>query len=96
MKFYKQVNNEGQSQENELPDKEAVTKFCSEIWGEDKEHNRNTEWFEEMKGKTKDIPQQEKVVITGNRMKNILNKMPNWKAPGPDGMQNFRSIHENL
>ena len=89
MKFYKQVNNEGQSQENELPDKEAVTKFCSEIWGEDKEHNRNTEWFEEVKGETEDISQQGRVVITSGRMKKILNKMPNWKAPGRDGVQGY-------
>ena len=68
-KFYKLVNNEGQSRESELPDKEGTTKFRSEIWGEDKEHNRNTEWFEEVKEETEDILQQERVVITSGRMK---------------------------
>ena len=34
-------------------------------------------------------------------MRNTLKKMPNWKAPGPDGVQgywlkNFKSAHESL
>ena len=79
--------------------KKANSQIKQQIWGEDKEHNRNTEWFEEVKGEMEDIPQQERVVITSGRMKKILNKMSNWKAPCPDGVQgywlkNFRSIPE--
>ena len=34
-------------------------------------------------------------------MRNTLKRMPNWKAPGPDGVQgywlkNFKSVHESL
>ena len=35
------------------------------------------------------------------KLKMILKKIPNWKAPGPDGVQGFRlkhstSLHNNL
>ena len=43
----------------------------------------------------------EGVNITDDKIQHVLRKIPNWKAPGPDGVQgywvkNFRSMHEPL
>ena len=45
--------------------------------------------------------EQERFVITEEKMQQMLRKIPNWKAPGPDGVQgywlkNFKSMHKAL
>ena len=47
------------------------------------------------------IEEQEEVEIIPEKIKKILRKIPNWKAPGPDCVQgfwltNFKSIQEGL
>ena len=44
---------------------------------------------------------QESIDITDEEVKNMLKRMPNWKAPGPDGVQgfwlkNFTSMHKYI
>ena len=36
------------------------------------------------------VTKQEKVDITKESLKKILGRMPNWKSPGPDFVQEFR------
>ena len=48
-----------------------------------------------------DIPNQQRVEITESKVRKMLKKMPNWKAPGPDEVQgfwlkNFTSMHTYL
>ena len=45
--------------------------------------------------------EQAQVQISQEKLKKILKKMPNWEAPGPDGIQGiwlktFTSLHKNL
>ena len=47
------------------------------------------------------IEKQNCVSVTVERMRIIIRKMPNWKAPGPDLVQeywlkNFRSLHDRI
>ena len=54
-----------------------------------------------MKEELKGVRQQDEVHITAAKVKKQLRKMPNWKAPGPDGLQgywlkNFTSYHERI
>ena len=44
-RFYKNLNNDGQYEKSEVPDAEEAKKFWQGIWGEEKEHNKNGEWF---------------------------------------------------
>ena len=46
-------------------------------------------------------PKQEESIINFGKVQNVLSKIPNWKAPGPDGVQgfwlkNFKSMHQWL
>ena len=75
----------------DVPDKKEAHKFWGSIWGERKEHQNNAKWlknfkreeFQECKEK------QEEIEITSEKIKKILRKMSNWRAPGPDFVQGF-------
>ena len=79
---------DGSLQENVAPDADDALTFWSSIWGEHVEHNRNAEWLNDVReciGKNS----QTSVRINTENLKHHLKKVPNWKAPGPDGLQGF-------
>ena len=46
-------------------------------------------------------PKQEELIINSGKVQNVLSKIPNWKAPGPDSVQgywlkNFKCMHQWL
>ena len=89
-RFYQQLNNEDeQNKDNAIPDADESKQFWSEIWDKEVEHNRRAEWLSDFKNKMENTPKQQRVEITEPKVKKILRKIPNWKAPGPDGVQGF-------
>ena len=71
------------------------------MWSTEVEHNREAEWLEDFKTMMNAGPRQAEVHVTREKIKKILKKVPNWKAPGPDGVQgfwlkNFTTIHTYL
>ena len=101
-RFYQQLNNEDeQNKDNAISDVDESKQFWSEIWGKEVEHNRRAEWLSDFKTKMENTPKQQRVEITEPKVKKMLRKIPNWKAPGPDGVQgfwmkNFTSMHTYL
>ena len=101
-RFYQKLNNdEGQNNENAIPDADESKRFWSDIWGKEVKHNVRAEWLNDFKQEMGDIPKQQRVEITEPKLKKLLRKIPNWKAPGPDGLQgfwlkNFTSMHTYL
>ena len=69
-------------------DAQLCTAFWRDIWGNEKYHNKSAEWLKDLRAK-KDSVQQENVVITKSLIKAQCKKIPNWKAPGPDGVQGY-------
>ena len=53
-----------------------------------KEHERNTEWLRELRAE-KDNMKQNDINITTEMIKKQVRKIPNWKSPGPDGVQGY-------
>ena len=71
------------------------------IWGKRKEHRKDAEWLKNFKRDFEHNEEQKEVEITPEKIKKILRKIPNWKAPGPDCVQgfwlkNFKSIQEGF
>ena len=101
-KFYQDLNRGGKHVQNDVPDLEAAKKFWEGIWGAEKVHNDSAEWLEQFRNEMKRQRVEQGVVnITDNKIQHVLKKIPNWKAPGPDGVQgfwvkNFRSMHKPL
>ena len=65
------------------------------------EHNKDTTWLTEIKKDMNGKNKQTQVQISQEKLKKILKKILNWKAPGPDAVQgfwlkNFTSLHKKL
>ena len=58
------------------------------IWSVEKEHNKEAKWLSDLKEEIVKLEQQN-VVINEDKVKKQCSKMPNWKAPGHDGVQGF-------
>ena len=100
-RFYQQLNNESEHLENEVPDAETARNFWSDIWSKEVQHNKNANWLHEFRNEVENTSVQESIDITDEKVKDILKRMPNWKAPGPDGVQgfwlkNFTSMHKYI
>ena len=100
-KSYQNLNTENKHQDCEAPVANDAINFWSEIWGKEAHHNKEAEWLENFRCEVSDIGQQSNITITEKEVKALLKKFPNWKAPGPDGVQgywlkNFVSLHSKL
>ena len=85
-----------------MPNAEECTKFWGDIWGVRKEHNREAEWLKDLiRERVNERHPQEKVSISVEKIRKQCRKIPNWKAPGRDGVQgywikNLSSLHERV
>ena len=82
------------------PDPEDATKFWSGIWGEEIRYNDKAEWIGNLEGKIQ-REKQDNINITEENIKEKVRTIPNWKAPGPDGLQgywlkNLSFLHKNI
>ena len=69
-------------------------------FGVEYEQNKVADWVSGLKEETVKLEQQN-VVINEDKVKKQSSKMPNWKAPGHDGVQGFRiktfdKMHERI
>ena len=88
-------------QEQVMPGAEESIKFWSELWDNPIDHDRNTEWIMAVEKELECVTQQGKIDITKEDVFIHLRKMPNWKAPGPDGLhgfwlKKFTSLHQAM
>ena len=63
------------------------------------EHNKDATRFRETKKNMNGKNKENRVQIWQEKLKKILKKIPNWKAPQPDGFQGFwifNSLHKNF
>ena len=85
-KIYTELKRNG-IRSNDVPNAEKYTKFWSDVR---KEHNRETEWLNDLKRETvNDKCPQERVRISVEKIRKQCRKIPNWKAPGRDGVQGY-------
>ena len=73
-----------------MPNAEECTKFWGGIWSVRKEHNRErmVERSEERERINDERP-QESVSRSVEKIRKQCRKIPNWKAPGRDGVQGY-------
>ena len=84
-----------------VPDAEESQTFWSDIWDNPIKHNEDAEWLRELEKDLGDIEQQEDIIIDLSSVRAKLKKVPNWKSPGPDGVQGFwlknlTSLHKRI
>ena len=82
------------------PDAGESQQFWRDIWGKDVLYNGNAEWLKELKKERVEV-RQEDIVIAAGMVTPRSKKIPNWKAPGPDGVQGYwinklTALHERM
>ena len=87
-KVYKEFNGQTGSSNGDIPNSPESKTFWSGIWSVEKEHNKEADWLSDLKEEMVKFEQQN-VVINEYKVKKQCSKMPNWKAPGHDGVQGF-------
>ena len=87
-KVYNEFNGQTVSSNRDIPDAEECRTFWNRIWSVEKEHNKEADWLSDLKEEIVRVDQQN-VAITEDKVKKQCRKMPNWKAPGHDGVQGF-------
>ena len=98
-RFYQELQGKGTNISDEAPDKEESREFWQGIWSEPSKHNTNAEWVNRVKCRLEHVDRQEDLSITVDDVKKMIRRVPNWKSPGPDGVQgfwikNFTSLHQ--
>ena len=97
-RLFEELN--GKERSDLKPDGEQTKKFWSEIWSKPSQHNRNAEWLNNLKEEIS-VEKQEPVKVSIDKVRKVLKRMPDWKAPGPDLVQGFwlknrTSMHDRL
>ena len=92
---------DGVERETAVPDGEESTCFWSNIWGKLVKHEENLEWLRNVEDELTELGVQDNIHIEVTKLKTQVRKMPNWKSPGPDGVQgywikNLSNLHGNI
>ena len=61
--------------------------FWRGLWSKIKEHNKDADWLKDVKKELEQDEGQNKIDITKDKMMRVMRKVQNWKAPGPDHVQ---------
>ena len=64
-------------------------------------HNEDAEWLKDVENELGTDEAQENVKIVVSKVKKQVKTMPNWKIPGPDGVQGYwikalTNLHETI
>ena len=71
-----------------LPDNDAMCSFWRDIWSVPVNHTEG-DWTREVEQACDPIPQMGAITISPQDLARAVRPLPNWKSPGPDGLQNF-------
>ena len=72
---------------NEVIDAPEASEFWSNICSIPGNFNENTPWLPKVKECLSETEKQENIRISVQNVKTAIRKMTNWKAPGPDCVQ---------
>ena len=97
-RVYQQLN--GKVNSDVKPDADESIRFWSNIWDSEVHHRKDAEWLKEQRA-GKDDRKQEDIAITVEMVTQQTRKIPNWKCPGPDGVQgywlkNLTELHKRI
>ena len=79
---------------------EESKQFWENIWSQSADHEKDAKWLQDLRSEV-NVKKQQEIDITIGRLKKILGRMPNWKSPGPDLVQEFwlkniSTLHERI
>ena len=98
-KFYQHLGG-NDTKTYQQPDIKETEWFCTKIW-QPKEHNKNTEWINNITRELDGLEEGPKMEIHVDLLNTTLKRISKWKAPDHDGIhgfwfKKFTSIHGRL
>ena len=99
-RLYQELNGENMS-ETVAPDAEQSKEFWSGIWDDPMTHNASTDWLKDVQNEMRWVGKQQNIVLSTDKLKLQLCKVPNWNGPGPDVVQGYwikylTPLHEQI
>ena len=101
--FYRKLNDTAPTnpRNNIYPTKDNIEEFWGTQLATPGECNLETEWLDEERAKCQTFDQMAFLPFSVDEVTNVIKKLHNWKAPGPDHVQNYwikklYSIHQRL
>ena len=67
---------------------EESKQFSGNIWSQSADYKKDAKCLQDLRSEV-NVKKQEKMDITTRSLKKIIGRMPNWKSPGPDLVQEF-------
>ena len=100
-RFYQNVDCGEKQKESQAPQSEQARDLWSSIWSKKVDHNKEAKWLQGFRKEMERQEQQGMIEITEEKIRMFLQRLPNWKAPGPDMVQGywfkcFTSMHKSL
>ena len=80
---------EGAQRESVIPDVEESRRFWRDIWDQAVTHRENTDWLRRVENELGELTVQDDLHIEIKKVSKQIRKMPDWKSPGPDGVQGY-------
>ena len=80
---------EGVQRESVIPDEEDSRSFWSDIWDQAVTHSKNTDCLKKVENELGELTAQDDIHIEIKKVRKQIRKMPNWKIPGPNGVQGY-------
>jgi len=98
--FFRDLGKREERKAGVIPDEDKMREFWSKIWSEEKQHEE-AYWVADEEKRVEGVPQMEPVNISVDNIKEIVQSLGNWKAPGIDRIQAYwwkhlTSTHETL
>ncbi|KAL1446790.1 hypothetical protein WDU94_005582 [Cyamophila willieti] len=100
-KFYRNIRKPNEAQHSlDPPSAEQIEEYWSTLWSSTGGHNQ-AHWIQEEQEKHRELHEMDFQEITTAQLNEVLARAHNWKAPGPDKLQNFwykrlTSIHTRM
>ena len=99
-RLYQELNGENMS-ETVAPDAEKSKEFWSGIWDDSVTHNASAEWLKDVQNEMCGVGKQQNIVLSTDKLKLQLCKVPNWNGPGSDVVQGYWTkyltpLHEQI
>ena len=87
-RLYQELNGENMS-ETTASDAEQSKEFWSGIWDDPVIHSASAEWLKDVQNEMSGVEKQRNIVLSTEKFKLHLRKVPNWNGPGRDVVQGY-------
>lgn len=88
-RFYRDIIEKKHPTQSTCPKMLELERFWEEIWSKEVRHGADSPWIYEEERRMANTNEMPNSQMTPADLSGVLSRLPNWKAPGRDKVQNF-------